>query len=221
MRILLAEDEKELRQFIKSSLESACYAVDAAEDGERAMSLARSNNYDLIILDNIMPKQTGREICQELRQEGADTLILMLSIQSEVINKVDLLDLGADDYLGKPFSLDELHARIRALLRRPKTYVSDIMKFDDLIFDQKRHKVIRDDVEIYLTKKEFMLLEYLLRNQGNVLSRAKIIEHVWDMNADPFSNTVESHIVSLRRKIDLDGRRKLIQTIPGRGYKIE
>ena len=221
MRILLIEDEKEIRDFLKVSLEAEYFVVDAAEDGEQGSYLARSNDYDLIILDNILPKKLGKDVCKDIRKEGKLTPIIILSIESETMTKVELLNFGADDYLTKPFSFEELLARIRALLRRPKQYNSDIITIDNLTVDCKKHKVTRREKDVYLTRKEFMLLEYLLRNRGEVLSRGMIIEHVWDMNADAFSNTIESHILSLRKKIDVDNDKKLIHNIPGRGYKID
>lgn len=221
MRILIVEDEKDINNFIKVSLEAECFAVDSAEDGEAGSYLARTNDYDIIILDNMLPKKNGVEIIKEIRKEGKTVPVIMLSVRSETTTKVDLLNSGADDYLTKPFSFQELLARIRALLRRPKNIEKDIINIEDLTVDYVKHKVKRAKEEIYLTKKEFMLLEYLLRNKGTVLSRGMILEHVWDMNADPFSNTVESHILNLRKKIDLPDKNKLIHTIPGRGYKIE
>ena len=221
MRILVVEDEKKIRDFLKTSLEAECFAVDVSEEGEQGSYLARTNEYDLIILDNVLPKKTGLEVCQDIRKIGRTTPILILSVKSETLSKVELLNAGADDYLSKPFSLEELLARIRALLRRQKDIESDILTVDDLALDTKRHTTKRGKKEIYLTRKEFMLIEYLMRNQEMVLTRGMIMEHVWDMTADPFSNTIESHILSLRRKIDTKGKKKLIHTVPGRGYKID
>lgn len=220
MRILLVEDSKEIINFLKPSLEAELFAVDVAEDGEKGSSLGRTNDYDLIILDNILPGKSGLEVCREIRGKGKTTPIIVLSVRSETTTKVELLNAGADDYLIKPFSLGELLARIRALLRRPKKIEGDVLTIDDLTLDTKKCLVVRGKKSIRLTRKEFMLLEYLLRNKDIVLSRGMIMEHVWDMNADPFSNTIESHILSLRRKIDPSGKKKLIQTSPGRGYKI-
>ena len=221
MRILVVEDEKEIRNFLKKSLEAECYAVDTAENGQKGLEFARNNNYDLLLLDNIMPGRTGKEICENLRQQGRNVPILMLSVKSETTTKVDLLNAGADDYLTKPFSIDELSARIKALLRRPNKIKREIYKLDDLTLDVSRHMAKRGDREIYLARKEFALLNYLMINKGIVLSRSMIMEHVWDMSADPFSNTIESHIVSLRKKIDAPSRKKLIHTVQGRGYKID
>ena len=221
MRILLVEDEKEINNFIKKSLEAECYVVDGAGDGEEGANLALANSYDLILLDNQMPKKTGLEVCNEVRAAGISTPILILSVKSETTTKVDLLNAGADDYLTKPFSLDELFARIKALLRRPKTIKNEILQIDNLVLDTIKGTVKRGNKEIYLTRKEIILLQYLMQNQGVILSRSMILEHVWDISVDPFSNTIESHILSLRKKIDLDGEKKLFYTINGRGYKID
>jgi DNA-binding response OmpR family regulator len=221
MRILVVEDEKKIADLLKSGLQAENYAVDIAPDGEKGIYLAQINEYDLIILDNIMPIKTGPEVCQKLRNNGLTTPILMLSVKSDSSDKVEALDQGADDYLAKPFSFDELLARIRALLRRPVHIESEILSVKDIQLDTKRCTVHQKDKEIYLTRKEFGLLEYLLRNKGIVLSRAMIMEHVWDMNADPFSNTIESHIRSLRKKIEPNKAKKIIKTVPGRGYKIQ
>lgn len=221
MRILIVEDEQKIAKFVKKSLEAESFAVDVAEDGEKGSFLGRTNDYDLIILDNLLPKKNGLEVCKEIRNAGKNIPILMLSVKSGTNTKVDLLNAGCDDYLVKPFSLEELLARIRALLRRPPNIVGDVLKVDNLTLDTKKHKVQRDGKDVYLTRKEFMLLEYLMRNKGVVLSRGMLLEHVWDMSVDPFSNTIESHIASLRKKIDSSHKRPLIKTVPGIGYKID
>lgn len=220
MKILIVEDEKEIRDFYKKSLEAECFTVETAEDGEQGARIALLKDFDLIILDNNMPKKTGLVVCEEIRKAGKDVPIIVVSVKTESTTKVDLLNAGADDYLTKPFSLDELLARMKALLRRPGKIESEILKIDDLIIDTKRHLVKRGEDEIYLTRKEFALLNYFVRNQEVLLSRSMLMEHVWDMSVDPFSNTIESHILSLRKKIDLPGRNKLIQTVPGRGYRL-
>lgn len=220
MHILVVEDEREISDFLRVSLEAECFLVDTAFDGEAGSHLGRTNNYDLIILDNILPKKEGREACKEIRAVGKTTPIIMLSIKSETTMKVDLLNAGADDYMTKPFSLEELLARMRALLRRPKEIEDEVLRVDDLILDVKRHSVKRGKKDIYLTRKEFILLSYLIKNAGSAMSRGMIMEHVWDMNIDPFSNTIESHILSLRKKIDTKSKKKLIKTVPGIGYKI-
>ncbi|OGF27214.1 DNA-binding response regulator [Candidatus Falkowbacteria bacterium RIFOXYB2_FULL_34_18] len=221
MRILIVEDEKEILDFLKKSLKNECYVVDTASDGEQGSYLARTNDYDLIILDNVMPKKTGLEVCRDVRKDNNFVPILVLSVKSETTTKVDLLNAGADDYLTKPFSIDELFARIKALLRRPKGIENERLQVDDLVLDSSKHIVKRGDEDVYLTRKEFTLLKYLMRHKGTVLSRSMIMEHVWDMTVDPFSNTIESHIVSLRKKVDLTGHKKLIHTVSGRGYKLD
>lgn len=222
MRLLIVEDEKEILSFLKPSLEAECFAVDIAEDGEKGAYLAKSNDYDVIILDNMLPKKSGAEVCQEIRLSGKTVPIIILSALSDVNKKVELLNIGADDYLTKPFSFQELVARIKTLLRRPAPIKNDLLQIDDLSLDLRKNLVTRGQEEIRLTRKEFMLLEYLLRNPGLVLSRSMIMEHVWDMNADPFSNTIEAHILSLRKKIKTkNSQKELIHTIPGRGYKID
>ncbi len=169
----------------------------------------------------MLPYKEGLEVCRELRRQSVRTPIIGLSVKSETVNKVAFLNAGADDYLTKPFSFEELTARIRALLRRPKDVLSETIEVCGLELDSKRHIVKKDHKEIYLTRKEFLLLEYLMKNQGTVLSRGMILEHVWDMNADPFSNTIETHIMTLRRKIDTKRGIRLIHTIPGIGYRFD
>ncbi len=221
MRILVVDDEKELRDFMKSSLEAECFSVDVTGEGERASFLGRSNDYDLIILDYMLPVKNGLEVCKEIRKSGKTTPIIMLSVESDTASKVKLLSGGADDYVTKPFSFAELLARVRALLRRPKAMTEEILKINDLTLDIPRRTVMRGNKIVYLTRKEFELLEYLMRNRGLVLSRGMIMEHVWDARADAFSNTIETHILNLRRKLDRTSKRKLILTVPGRGYKID
>jgi len=221
MRLLIVDDEQDIRDFLKKSLEAEMFTVDLAEDGERGSYLARTNNYDVIVLDDILPKKSGAEICAEVRAAGKATPIIMLSIKGEPGQKIGLLNMGADDYLSKPFTFGELLARIRALLRRPQQLESDVLEMEDLVIDVASHKVLRSGEEIYLTRKEFELLEYLMRHRGSVVSRGAIIEHIWDLQADPFSNTIETHILNLRKKIDAKARQKLIQTVPGRGYKVD
>jgi DNA-binding response OmpR family regulator len=219
MRILLVEDEQKIADFLEMSLAAEYFAVDVAYDGEVGMDMATRNEYDIMILDNMLPGKTGLEICRQVRLSGKTCPILILSVLDETSKKVDLLDAGADDYLIKPFSLQELLARVRALLRRPKQLKTTILNAGDLILDTKQHAVKRGKKEITLTRKEFALLEYLMKNENVALSRGMLMEHVWNMAMDPFSNTIESHILSLRKKIDVGDRRKLIHTVPGVGYK--
>lgn len=219
MRALLIEDEKEIVNFLKPGLEAECFTVDVSYDGANGSYLARTNDYDLIILDYILPKMDGKTVCEKIREDNKSVPIIMLTVKSEVEDKVALFNAGVDDYIAKPFSFVELLARIRAILRRPQKIEEEILRINDLILDMKGHTVKLGDNEIYLTRKEFSLLAYLMKNKGNVVSRGMIMEHVWDMNADPFSNTIEAHILNLRRKVDISIDRKFIHTIPGRGYK--
>lgn len=221
MRILIIEDEKRLRELVQKSLETECYVVDAAKDGEEGCQMALHHDYDLVILDNMLPKKSGLEVCREVRLRGKTMPIIMLSVQSETVTKVELLRAGADDYLSKPFAFEELLARVQALLRRPVRVESDVLTAGDISLDTRRHMVKYQENEIKLSRKELVLLEYFMRNSGLVLSRAMLLEHVWDMNTDPFSNTIESHVMSLRRKFAQVTPLKFIHTISGRGYKFD
>ncbi|MBX2866770.1 response regulator transcription factor [Candidatus Kaiserbacteria bacterium] len=220
MRILIVEDEEKIASFLKESLEAEYFAVDVAEDGERGAYLACINEYDLIILDNMLPKKEGIEVLREIREKEINTPVLVLSVRSEAPKKVDLLNAGADDYLTKPFAFSELLARMHALLRRPKGIEEEVLTAGDIALDVPRGIVTKKEKELHLTRKEFMLLRYLLQNKGIVLSRSMILEHVWDMEVDAFSNTIESHILSLRKKLGDTGKNRFIQTVQGRGYKI-
>lgn len=219
MKLLIVEDDSSIRNVLRMSLEASCFAVDTAEDGDQGSYMARTNDYDLIILDNVLPKKLGRKVCEEIREAGKTTPVIMLSMKADVLEKVATLDSGADDYMTKPFSFEELLARIRALTRRPQNIMDKIFKVKDIELNTDRHTVIKSGLELELTKKEFTLLEYLLQNKEKVVTRGQIMEHVWDINADPFSNTIESHIVNLRKKIG-DTNKRIIKNIPGRGYKI-
>jgi DNA-binding response OmpR family regulator len=221
MRILIVEDDTRVSDLLKRGLEAECFVVDISHDGEEGLKLAVQHDYDLLVLDNVLPKKSGIEVCRELRARGRAMPIIILSVKSETFTKVELLRAGADDYLSKPYSFEELLARVQALLRRPRHIDSEVITIGPLTLDSKRHVVRYGQQEIYLSRKEFMLLEYLMRNRGIVLSRGMILEHVWDMNTDPFSNTIESHIMSLRKKLERPAKVKLIYTISGRGYKFE
>lgn len=219
MKILVIEDEKDLSDFLKSGLEAESFAVDISKDGEEGLRMAKVNEYDLIVTDYIMPKMDGKEFCEKIR-ETKNVPIIMLSVKNEPKTKSEILDLGADDYLSKPFSFEELLSRIKAILRRPSAFESPIIKAGNLTMDVERHTLKYKEKEIGLTKKEFMILELLMRKAGKVVSRGLIMEHVWDINADPFSNSIETHILSIRKKIGLKNKDRVIRTIPGIGYKL-
>lgn len=221
MRILIVDDEMPVRIMLRETLRCEGFAVDSTGDGDEGMRLALLNEYDCILLDNRLPRRSGIEIVREVRAAGRTTPILILSVLTNTRYKAELLNAGADDYLEKPYSHEELLARIRALLRRGKMLTADVLTVDDLTLDVNAHTVRRGKRDIILTNKEFALLEYLMRNMGTVLTRGMLIEHVWSMDIDPFSNTIESHIASLRKKVEWRGKLKLIHTVSGRGYKIE
>jgi DNA-binding response OmpR family regulator len=219
MKILLVEDNVSIRNVLRLGLEDAAFAVDEAEDGEKGSYLARTNKYDLILLDNVLPKKMAKQICQEIREQNIFTPILLLSAKTDTVSKVELLKAGADDYVTKPFSFEELKARIQTLLRRPAKIENQIIKVNNLILNKDTQEVTKGSKRLNLTRKEFSLLELLMSNLGNVVTRTDMIEHVWDINADPFSNTVEAHILNLRKKVG-DTKKQFIRNVPGRGYKI-
>jgi DNA-binding response OmpR family regulator len=220
MRILLVEDDIDLIHTLGLALKADGYILDTARDGERGYLLARTNDYDLIILDYNLPKFNGREITEKIRHDKISTPILMLTVRTELDDKVELLTMGVDDYLTKPFALSELLARVRAIARRPKIWQGHTLKCCDIELDPDKFLVTKNSRRVALSSKEFALLEYLLRHKGRIMSRQEIMEHVWDENADPFSNTIEVHIRSLRRKLGSD-RHQLIFTFSNRGYKID
>jgi len=219
MRLLLIEDDKDIIHLLSIALKSLCFAVDTAQDGGTGLNLALSNRYDLIITDYNLPILNGREIIESIRSENKSTPILVLSVRSEIDDRVDLLNLGADDYLTKPFTLSELLARIKALLRRPQNIKNKILKIGDIELFPDRFVATKNGQPLYLSSKEFALLQYLIENKGEILSRQEIMGHVWDDEADPFSNTIEVHIMNLRKKIG-DAGHPLIFTYSNRGYKI-
>ncbi len=219
MRILIIDDNKDIRALLKRGFEAEMFAVDTAENGEIGSYTARTNDYDIIILDNIMPKKTGAEVCKEIRKAGKKTPIILLSVESSPEEKAKLLALGADDYVSKPFSFQELLARVRAILRRPNQTIEENLVAGELSLNSRTQVVKLGKRNLYLTRKEYSLLELLLRNSGEVVSRGAIMEHVWDLDGNPFSNTIETHIFNLRKKIER-GKNKMIWNIPGRGYKL-
>jgi heavy metal response regulator len=221
MRILVIEDEAKIAQFIKRGLKEEGYAVDVANDGQEGHFLLSSNDYDAIILDLMLPKIDGLTLCRTLRKEGNQTPIIMLTAKDTVKDKVKGLDSGADDYLPKPFAFEELLARLRVLLRKRDSRVQTQLKVGDLSLDLLTHKVTRDEREIDLTVKEYALLEYLMRNAGNIVTRTMISEHVWDINFDTFTNVIDVYINYLRNKIDSGFADKMIHTVRGKGYLLK
>jgi heavy metal response regulator len=217
MRILLVEDEKNVAAFIKKGLKEEAYTVDVAEDGPEGLLMATEANFDLIILDVMLPGLNGIEVCKTLRGKGINKPILMLTAVDSVERKVEGLESGADDYLVKPFAFSELLARIKALLRRTTDMVSEL-SLNELRVDLLARRVYRGKREIILTQKEFSLLEYLLRNKGRVLSRTQIIENVWGYDFFPGTNIVDVHIKSLREKVNKGFEMQLIHTVRGTGY---
>ena len=221
MRILLVEDDVAIAQSLKEGLEDEAYAVDVVHDGDEGYRTATADDYDVIILDVMLPEMNGYEVCRALRKDGNQTPILMLTARDAERDIVEGLDVGADDYLAKPFSFEVLLARLRALLRRPNEKLEEVLRVGDLTLDPSLKKVTRAAQEISLTAKEYAVLEYLMRNAGKVLSKEQIISHVWDFDADVLPNNVELFIMFLRRKIDKPFDAKLIHTVPGFGYKLE
>lgn len=218
MRILVIEDEAKVASFIRRALEEETYAVDVAPDGGKGLDLARACLYDLIILDLMLPGLSGLELLRQLRKEQVRTPVLILTARSQVDEKVQGLDAGADDYLTKPFAIEELLARVRALLRRGSGEPSGILQVEDLVLNPATREVTRGGQRIELTAKEYALLEYFMRNPGRVLTRPMIAEHVWNLDFDTFTNVIDVYVNYLRNKIDRGRERKLIQTVRGSGY---
>jgi len=220
MKILLVEDEHRIAQSIKKGLEQERMAVDIAYDGVEGYDLAIDEDYDVIVLDLMLPGMNGLEICEKLRQNKKETPILILTAKGQVEDKVDGLNKGADDYLTKPFAFEELIARIKALVRRPKNIKEEILKVDELSLNINSYEVLRNKKIIRLSSKEFTLLEFLMRHPNQILSKEQIMNHVWSYETDILPNTVEVYIRNLRNKIDKGFKYPLIQTVRGFGYKI-
>ena len=218
MRLLIIEDEAKISGFIKRGLKEEGYSVDVAADGEDGYFLATTQDYDLIVLDIMLPKLDGLSLCRRLRDEKKTVPILMLTVKDSVKDKVAGLNAGADDYLTKPFAFEEFLARCRALLRKRESSAETKLEAADIVLDLLRHKVTRAGEEISLTPREYSLLEYLLRCRGTVVTRTMISEHVWDINFDPFTNIIDVYVNYLRKKIDTGRAQPLIHTIRGRGY---
>ncbi len=219
MKILVVEDEEKLNKIIVLGLQKRGYAVDFAFDGRVGESMARVNEYDVIISDIMMPEQNGVEMCAKLREAGIKTPFIFLTALGDVEDKILGLDTGADDYIVKPFSFDELLARIRAALRRGPQIEGDILHFEELIIDTRSQTVTIGDQQLELTLREYALLEYFLRNQSVVITREDILTHVWDQFFDSFSNVVDVHIKNLRKKLPKPYAKRL-QTVWGKGYKL-
>jgi len=220
MRILVVEDEHKIATSLKKGLEQESFAVDLAFDGQSGLDLALSEDYDLIILDRMLSDMDGVEICKKLRAAKNHTPILILTAKGSIDDRVEGLNAGADDYLVKPFAFEELLARTRSLIRRPKTLLSTKLTVDNLSLNPTSFEVKRANKSIQLSNKEFALLEYLMRNADKVMTKEQIISHVWDYESDILPNNVEVYIGYLRGKIDKDFKKPLIQTVRGFGYRL-
>ena len=221
MKILIVEDEKKMASFLERGLKEEHYTVDIAYDGEKGWEYAMTNDYDLLILDWMLPKMSGVELCHKFRKEGKTTPVLILTAKDSVEDKIKGLDQGADDYLTKPFSFEELLARIRALLRRPPHLMDKtVLQCANLKLDLITRQAWAGEAEITLSQKEFSLLEFLMRHAGEVVSRTAIAEHVWDLHFDPMSNTIDVYINFLRKKIGETPSKSKIETIRGTGYRL-
>jgi DNA-binding response OmpR family regulator len=223
MRILIVEDEESLALRIKSVLESEKYHPEVAFDGRAGLEQVLTEEYDMVILDILLPRLNGLQVLKEIRREKLSVPVLLLTAKNRVEDKVSGLDAGADDYLTKPFAIPELLARVRTLLRRPTDVKSSILQVGDLEVDTSTHEIFRNGKAIILTSKEYSILEFLLYNKNRVLSRLSIAEHVWGDNFDLFTmtNFVDVHIKNLRKKLNDDDQKKLIQTVRGVGYMIK
>lgn len=229
MRILIIEDQEKLAKLVKKALESEGYAADCVMDGEAAEKRIElhHSDYDLILLDLMLPKKGGDEICRNVRKMGIKTPILVLTAKSEISDKINLLDIGADDYMIKPFSFQELSARIRAILRRPNNSLPNKLKINDLTLDPATRRVFRHGREVKLTLKEFALLEYFMRNPNVAVNREQILSNLWDFDFNSFSNVVDVHINHLRKKLKLNNNHNggqgttALETVPGVGYRLK
>lgn len=220
MRVLVVEDESKMAAFIERGLKEEGYSVDVASDGTQGWQYSHDHDYDVMILDWMLPGMSGLELCRKIRETGLQTPVIMLTAKDAVEDKIKGLDQGADDYLTKPFSFDELLARMRALLRRPKEIQDErVLEADNLKMDLRTRKVFVGDKDIPFSQKEFALLEYLMRRKGEVVTRAQIAEHVWDLHFDPMTNTIDVYINFLRKKIDTPDNDSRIETIRGAGYR--
>jgi len=221
MTILLVEDEYKLARAVKKGLEIERYVVDVAYDGEEGLRKGLKNDYDVILLDLMLPKKDGMDVCQQLRKKKIQVPIIVLTARDKIADRIRGLDIGADDYLTKPFDFDELLARIRSVLRRKKTTEPVRLKVDNLVLDPATHEVKRAGKVIPLSHKEYSLLDYLMRHPNKVLTRKQLFEHIWPLGAEAKGNSVDVYIRYLRRKVDEEYDKKLIYTVHGTGYKIK
>jgi len=220
MLILVAEDNQKLAGYIKKALEQKSYSVDCVYDGKTAEDRIAYGEYDLVILDILLPKKDGITVCKDIRNNNFTIPIIMLTAKGQLDDKIEGLDAGADDYLLKPFELKELLARIRALLRRPKIKTAEILTAQDISIDNSKHAILKKNKELKVTLKEYALLEYLIRNKNKTLTRDQILDHCWDFSYDSFSNIVDVYIKQLRKKL-VDNDEQYIQTVRGVGYQFK
>ena len=220
MRVLLVEDEIKMARAVRRGLEQEGYGVDVFGDGEEALFQATEQDYDAIVLDVMLPGRDGFELCRTLREQGRWAPVLMLTARDAVEDRIRGLDVGADDYLVKPFAFGELLARLRALIRRGPQERPTVLQVDDVTLDPAAHRVIRSEREVELSSREFALLEYLMRHPGEVVTRRRILEHVWDYNYDGLSNVVDVYVGYLRKKLERPFGRPFIRTIRGVGYAV-
>lgn len=218
MKILIVEDEPTLRKLERRFLEKKSFIVEEAEDGKSAISLLELNNYDCILLDLNLPQKDGVEVAKELREKGNNTPIIMVTARSQIYDKLDGFENGADDYITKPFDMKELVARIKAIIKRTSINPENILKINDMEIYPEQNLVKIDSENVEISNKEMGILEYLLRNKGRIISSEELLEHVWDSNIDMFTETVKTHIKTLRQKVD--PKKKIIKTVRGKGYVI-
>lgn len=223
MRILIVEDEEKLATALQTGLAKNGYAVDIINNGEKALSRIALNNmdYDLIILDLMLPGMEGGAVTKSVREKGITTPILILTARDEIENKVELLLTGADDYIVKPFSFEELLARIKAIFRRPQSSLPQILKIRGVELNSSTRKVTKNGKEVMLTLKEYMLLEYFMRNPNKVVNREELLSHLWDFNYNSFSNVVDVHVKNLRKKLGWESSEGILETIRGVGYRLK
>lgn len=218
MKVLVVEDDKDMAELVRGGLASHSHIIDVSKDGADASFLARNYDYDVIILDYALPKKNGLEVCKEIRAAGKTTPIIFLSATDDVDVKIEALESGADDYMIKPFAMEELYARLKAVSRRPVGIRETVLSLGEFTMDLDKHTVTRGGTMIPLTRKEFNMLEYFMRHKGAVVSRTSLLEHAWTADSNPFSNTLESHIRTLRKKTNIADKPNMIANVPGRGY---